>query len=262
MPDLPAFLTVPAVLIWIATRDFGACQEAFEAFETLQREPFAAEDDKVTVWVPVQNFGLTAVSCIIAKYLHPDDRTIRDKWWMFDVLDGGCVRQKGKKRDTAAIDYEYAQAERELLRALSAGNITAYTVDPDNTMHEINAALWPEREFQDEKGKDGHYHVVAVAAGHEPLRSIRFKKEDILQRSPSEGGQKRGPKPGGGSNKDKWRRMAVEMLDSGEVQPKHGAKIVIANRVWERGYRSYQPNTIADAISKTVDEWKAKHSAA
>ena len=126
MTDLPAFLTVPAALIWIATRDFEACQEAFEAVETLHRDPFAAEDDKVAVWVPVRNFGLTAVSVIIAKYLHPDDRTIRDKWGTFEVLDDGSVRLKGKKRDTAAIDYEYAPAERELLRALRAKNITAY----------------------------------------------------------------------------------------------------------------------------------------
>ncbi len=125
MKDLPAFLTIPAALIWIATRDFEACQEAFEAVETLHRHPFAAEDDKVAVWVPVRHFGLTAVSVIIAKYLHPDDRTIRDKWWTFEVLDDGSVRVKGKKRDTAAIDYEYASAERELFRALRAEKITS-----------------------------------------------------------------------------------------------------------------------------------------
>ena len=40
MKDLPAFLTIPAALIWIATRNFEACHEAFEAVELFQRNPF------------------------------------------------------------------------------------------------------------------------------------------------------------------------------------------------------------------------------
>jgi hypothetical protein len=189
MKDLPAFLTIPAVLIWIATRDFEACQKAFEAVETLHRHPFAAEDDKVAVWVPVRHFGLTAVSVLIAQYLHPDDRTIRDKWWTFEVLDNGSVRVKGKKRDTAAIDYEYAPAQRELLRALREKNITADTHHPDNSLTEINAALWWRLEFEDEEGKDGHYHVIATATGKEPLRDIVFEKDDVLRKWPPNGGE-------------------------------------------------------------------------
>lgn len=194
MKDLPAFLTIPAALIWIATQNFEACQEAFETAETLHRHPFATEDDKVTVWVPVQNFGLTAVSCIIAKSRHPDDRTIRDKWGTFEVLDDGRVRPKGKKRDTAAIDYEYALAERELLRALRAKNITAYTIHSDNSMSDVNAARWLRWEFEDEVGEDGHYHVVATAAGKDPLWDISFKTDEILRQWPPKRGRKRGPK--------------------------------------------------------------------
>ena len=194
MKDLPPYLTVQAALILIATRNFAACHEAFEANETLQRGPFATEDDKVAVWVPVPNFGLTAVSVIIAKYLHPHDRTIRDKWGTFEVLDDGSVRPKGKKRDTAAIDYEYALAERELLRALRAKNITAYTIGSDNVRREIDAALWLGREFEDEVGEDGHYHVVATATGKEPLRDIVFEKDDILRKWLPKGGQELGSK--------------------------------------------------------------------
>ena len=70
------------------------------------------------------------------------------------MLDDGSVRPNGKKRDTAAIDYEYALAERELLRALRAKNITAYTIDSDNVRREIDAALWLGREFEAEVGED------------------------------------------------------------------------------------------------------------
>ena len=262
MTDLPAFLTIPAALIWIATRDFEALQEAFEAVETFHRHPFAAEDGKVAVWVPVRHFGLTAVSVIIAKYLHPDDRTIRDKWWTFEVLDNGSVRVKGKKRDTAAIDYEYALAQRQLSHALKAGKISASAIGSDNVRCERDAAVWLEREFDDEVGEDGHYHVIATETGDETLRNLRFKTDEILREWPPEGGRKRGPKVGGTNYEDEWRRMAVGILDSGEVQPKHGAKIAIASLIWERGYRQYQVNTIADAISKTVDEWKLRHRAA
>ena len=70
------------------------------------------------------------------------------------MLDDGSVRPNGKKRDTAAIDYEYALAERELLRALRAKNITAYTIDSDNVRREIDAALWLGRELEAEVGED------------------------------------------------------------------------------------------------------------
>ena len=96
MDHLPPYLPVQAALILIATRIPAACLELFEASETLPRSPFATEEDKVAVWVPVPNFDLTAVSVIIAKYLHPGDRTIRDKWGTFELLDDGWVRPKGK----------------------------------------------------------------------------------------------------------------------------------------------------------------------
>ena len=144
---------------------------------------------KLRFGVPVPNFGLTAVSVIIAKYQHPHDRTIRDKWGTFEVLDDGSVRPNGKKRDTAAINYEYALAERELLRALRAKNITAYTIGSDNVRREIDAAIWLGREFEAEVGEDGHYHVVATATGKEPLQDIVFEKDEVLRKWPPIGGE-------------------------------------------------------------------------
>ena len=59
--DLPAYLSVQAALIWIATRNVEACQEAVEN----------------------EKLGLQAVSTIVAKYLHPCSPTIRDKAALF-----------------------------------------------------------------------------------------------------------------------------------------------------------------------------------
>ena len=188
MANLPGSLTIPAALIWITIRDFEACQGAFEADEAFQREPYGPNDDKTTATVSVWKLGLLSVSCIIAKYLHPGDSTIRDKWGTFE-LDDGWVRPKGKKRETAAVNYEYAQAERELIRALRDGDITAYTIGSDNVRREVHAALWLGRELDDQVGEDGHYHVVATATGKEPLRDIVFEKDDILRKWPPDGGK-------------------------------------------------------------------------
>jgi hypothetical protein len=76
-----------------------------------------------------------------------------------------------------------------------------------------------------------------------------------------EGGQKRGPKAGLTSNKVIWCRMAVEMLDSGEVLPKHGVIMLIAKRIQQNDYPRYAPETIADYIREAVHDWIAKHKA-
>ena len=263
--DLPIYLSIQAALIWIATQNVKACREAFEAVETLERDPLAGEDDKVTVWVPVRNLGLTAVSVIIAKYRHPDDRIIRDKCGTFEVLDDGGVRLKGKKRDTAPINYEYAPAERALLGALRAENITAYASHPDNSMSEVNASLWWWLEFKDEKGKDCHYHVVATATGKEPLRDISFKTDEILQQWPPKGGRKRGCKTGKTSPKALFWNKAKKLLDEGKVQPEYGAakklSKLIAEEIRQDGY-TYQPDTIYRYIKDEVKNWEKPKKAA
>ncbi len=265
MKDLPAFLTIPAALIWIATQNFEACHEAFETDETFQRHPSKPEDGKVVVWVPVRHFGLTAVSVTIAKYLHPDDRTIRDKWWTFEVLNDGSVRAKGKKRDTAAIDYEYASAQREMLRALRAKSITAEIHHPDNSVSEIDAALWWRLEFEDEVGKDGHYHVIATAAGEESLRNITFKTDEILRQWPPKGGRKRGCKAGKFSPKGLVCDLAIKMLNDGQVQPGHGVarklSKIIADQIRQDGYM-HQPDTIYRYIKDEVKDWQKPQKAA
>lgn len=287
--DLPAYFSVPTALVWIATRNVGACQEM----------------------VANEKLGLGAVSPIVSKYLYPCSVTIRDKSARFekknhndiadfpssqshnnwDIVD--FLHEKGKIEDIPSLDsssvtgpactctlwapdntpinYEYAQAERELLAAVRAGDIVARTTDPafrgvkrrrrGNGAYKIDPVHWLGREFKDEVGADGHYHVVAAAAGHNHLRSIRFKKDDIFQKWAPEGGRIRGPKAGRTNEKDIWCSMAVEMLASGLVKPKRGVKIAIAKYIWKKGYGGYQPNTIADYISKTVDDWIAKHEA-
>ena len=80
-------------------------------------------------------------------------------------------------------------------------------------MTEINAALWWRLEFEDEVGKDGHYHVVATATGEEPLRDIIFKKDEILRQWPPKGDRKRGPKAGKFSPKGLVCDMAIKMLE-------------------------------------------------
>ena len=259
MKDLPTFLTIPAALIWIATRNVEACQEAFEAIETFQRHASRPEDGKVAVGVPIHNLGLTAVACIIAECLHPGDCIIRDKWRTYELLDNGRVRPKGKKRDTPAIDYEYRDAERELLRALRVENITAYTIGSDNVRHESDAALWLEREFKDEVGEDGHYHVMATESCKDPLRDIRFRTDEILREWPPKGGRKTGPKTGRPTHKDTWCSLALEMLDNGDVLPKRGATAKIAKLIQENGYGHYEFGTIEDNIRNTVNDWKGEH---
>ena len=187
----------------------------------------------------------------------PDAEPYKAKMAEFKI---GSVRTTFKKQSSPKNKCEFFDAARVLLQALVDENIPAYTIHAGITARKIDAMDWQGREFRDER-RDGHYHVVAAAAGHEPLRSIRFKKDDIFQRWPPEGGQKRGPKAGRTSEKDIWCSMAVEMLVSGEVQPKLGVKIAIAKCIWERGYRGYQPNTIAGCISKIVNDWIAKHEA-
>jgi hypothetical protein len=262
MTDLPASLTIPAALIWIATRDFDACLEAFEKREMLQRHPSKPETGNTAVWVPAQNFGLTLVSCVIAKRLRPRDRTIRDKWGTYQISDDGQISLKKKKRDTAAHNFEYADAEWQLRRALREKKITAYTIQSDNSVSEVKAALWLRREFEDEIRKDGHYHVVAAAAGKEPLRDISIKTDEILGEWPPEGGRKRGCKPGRTSIKALVYGMPTELLDSGEVRPdEHGALTrlseIIAERIRLLGHM-HQPDTIRRHIKREVNEWKQK----
>ncbi len=144
-----------------------------------------------------------------------------------------------------------------MLDALAAKKIIASTLDTDNAVREIEAALWLGREFADEVRQGRRCPVVAIAAGKKPLRDILFKRDEVLREWPPENGRKRGRRIGRPSDKDIVCDMAVEMLDSGEVQPKHGVKIEIANRIRERGSR-YEPNTIAGYISQTVDDWIAK----
>lgn len=247
MDHLPPDLPVQAVLIWIEIRNREACLEAFET----------ADDEAA---VAVKDFGLTQVAYVIATRRRAGSLTIKDKAAQFEKLGDGSVRTTFKKHSSPKGDYEFFKAEKELLQALVDGSITAYTIATGVTPQKIDAMLWQGRVFTDEVRGD-RYHVVAASAGHQPLRSIRFKKDDIIQKWPPEGGQKRGPKAGRTSNKDIWCSVAVEMLVSGEVAPKHGVKIEIAKRIWEKGYGRYQPNTIAGCISKTVDDWIAKHKA-
>lgn len=262
MADLPKSPNIPAALIWITIRDFEACQEAFEADEALQRESFGTKDDKTTATVSVWKLGLLPVSCIIAKYLHPGDRIIRDKWGTFELLGDARVRPKGEKRDTAAVNYEYAQAERKLLRTLRDGDITAYTIGSDNVRREVDAALWLGREFEAEVGEDGHYHVVATATGKEPLRDIVFEKNDILRKWPPEGGRKRGPKIGRPTDKHVWCSMAIEILESQKVLPGSGAITKIAKLILEKGRYTHELRTITKAIGPIVNEWKEKRAKA
>jgi hypothetical protein len=266
MNDFPENLTVPAALCLIATRKIELSRKAFEAGDS-------------EVVVPIQ-FGLDRAAWVIAldrqpellaviEHKTPDGKsahgtvlgTIKGKFVEMDILDNGSTPCRPRPEDSPKSDYVFFGAERELLRALATKNIVAYTLGGDNVVREIDAALWPGREFRDEV-REGRCDVVATAASGEPLRHIRLKRDDFLRRWPPEGGLKRGPKAGGANYEEEWRRMAAEMLDSGEVRPKHGAKITIAKLIHERGYRQYQVNTIADAISKTVDAWKVKHRAA
>ena len=53
--------------------------------------------------------------------------------------------------------------------------------------------------------------------------------------------------------------MAVEILDSGEVQLKHGVKTDVAKLILEKGRYSYQLRTITKAIGLTIDECIKKH---
>ena len=237
MDNLPPYLPIQAVLVWIATRSIGACLEVFET----------GDDEEAAM--RVKDFGLATVAYVIAKHRRSGLLIVEDKVAKFEMRDPefkmskaefailnadsripnaalqildtefemsgaekgvpdtewykgklaefkiGCVRTTLKKQCTPKNAYEFFDAARELLRALVDGNITAYTIDTGVTAQKIDAMDWQGRVFRDEV-RDGHYHVVATAPGHKPLRSIRFKKDDIVQKWPPEGGQKRGPKPG------------------------------------------------------------------
>jgi len=247
MDHLPPFLLVQAALIWIETRDIEACLEVFET------------GDNVAA-VSVKDFGLTQVAYVIATRRQAGSLIIKDKAAQFEKLADGSVCTTFKKHTSAKDDYEFFKAEKELLQALVDGSITAYTIDTGVTPQKIDAMLWQGRVFTDE-ARGGRYHVVAASAGHEPLRSIRFKKDDIFQKWPPEGGQKRGPKAGRTSDKEIWRSMAEKMLDRGEVQLKHGLKTEIAKRILEKGRYPHQLRTITKAIGPTVDERIKKLSA-
>ena len=109
--------------------------------------------------------------------------------------------------------------------------------------------------FKDEEGKDGHYHVVATAAGKDPLRDISFKKDEILRQWPPKGGRKRGPKVGEASPKALLWREAEKKLEDGKVQRGRGAATEIANRLHEMGYKQ-EPDTIRRYIAPSVKDWK------
>lgn len=247
MDKLPAYLPVQAVLIWMATGDVEACSKAFEY----------ADD---AVCVSIADWGLSVAAYVIAKHQQSGLLTIKGKAATLVEVDETRVRCPLKIPETPRHDYESFTQEQQLMRALVVGEITAYTIDGGNAVHEIDAALWLGREFESEL-YDNRYHVVAVAPGREPLRHIRFKKEDILRKWLPENGQKRGPKGGASDRKLIWCARAKEMLDSGEVKPTHGAKTKIALRILNDGESGYQPGTIADAIAKTVNEWRPKPEA-
>ena len=178
MDHLPPDLPVQAVLIWIETRNREACLEVFET----------ADDEAA---VSVKDFGLTQVAYVIATRRRAGSLTIKDKAAQFEKLGDGSVRTTFKKHSSPKDDYEFFKAEKELLQALVDGSITAYTIDTGVTPQKIDAMLWQGRVFADVV-RGGRYHVVAASAGHEPLRSIRFKKDDIFQKWPPEGGQEPG----------------------------------------------------------------------
>lgn len=277
MDNLPGNLSVQEALIWIATRNAGACGEASK--------------------LGFHNSGLVGVACTIAKYQHPGDPTIRDKSVQVVVLDKSEVEKdldavcdgeplpndlrastaiagvRGGGRSTPPPNYEYRQAEQELLAALRAVNFIAYTTDPafrgtqrrrrSNGVYKIDAVHWLGREFQDQFRPRGvHYHVAAVKDGERPLHDISFKKNDILAIWPPEGGQKRGPKTGRPTDKDDWCRMAIEILESQKVLPGRGDITKIAKLILEKGRYPHALRTITKAIALTVHDWKKKHAKA
>ena len=288
--DLPAYLSVQAALIWIATRNVEACQEG----------------------VANEKLGLQAVSTIVEKYSHPRSLIIRDKAARFEIKNASDIiqfpssesygswditdflREKGKIADIPSLDsssmtgpacictlrmpdnppvnYAYAQAERELSASVRAGDIVAHTNDAafrgsqrqryGHRVYEIDAAHWTERELKDEVWSDGHYHVVAAAAGLRSLRHIQFKTKDVLGMWPPNGGRKRGPKAGRPTDKDDWCSMAIEILDSGKVLPGRGDMTKIAKLILEKGRYPHALRTITKAIGPTVNDWKRKHAKA
>jgi hypothetical protein len=171
MSQLPAAWPVQAALVWIATRSIEACLEVFET-----------EDDKEAA-MRVKDFGLTTVAFVVAKHRRPGLLTVKDKKAKVEVLDTGCVRTTRKKQSSPTDDYEFFNEAKELLEALVKGDIIARTTATGVPACEIDAIFWQGREFQDEE-RGGHYHVIAEAPGHEPLREIFFKASDVRQMWP------------------------------------------------------------------------------
>jgi len=228
MNELPPSLTVQAALVWSATKNTKACLEVSTP--------------------PLCNLGLLAVSCIIAKYRDPDDRTIRDKWGTFEVLDDGAVCPKGKKRDTAAINYEYRDAEREILDGLVAGSFPGYIIGADNVMREIPPAVWLEREFEDEPGEKGQIRIVAATAGLDPLRHIRFDMIEFFGGRPPVSDQELSSKV----PKSERHEAAEESLSARAAVLQ--SKPIAGAYQRKRGPRSHKREAVEASMTKAIRE--------
>jgi hypothetical protein len=160
--------------------------------------------------------------------------------------------------DNPPVNYEYVQAERELSAAMRAGDTVARTTDPafrgtqrrrrGNGVYKIDPAHWLGREFKDDVGADGHYHVIAVAAGHDHLRSIRFKKEDIFQKWPPEGDQELSSK----LPKSERHEAAEESL-SARAAVLQSKPFAGANKR-NRGPRSHKRDAVEESMRKDIRE--------
>ena len=171
MSQLPEDLPVQAALIWIATRSVEGCLDVFEI-----------GDDKEAA-MRVKDFGLVTVAYIIAKHRQPGPLTVKGKEAEFEVLDTGFVRTTFKKQCSPMNDYEFFNDAKELLYALTRGDIIASTTATGVPARKIDAMFWQGREFKDEV-RNGHYHVVAAAPGREPLRDIFFNASDLRKMRP------------------------------------------------------------------------------
>ena len=143
-----------------------------------------------------------------------------------------------RRRETSANDYEFFGAERELLHALAAGEISSYSIDAGNKVCEIEPVLWLAGNSRMSCSTTGST-LWRLRQARDPLRDIYLKRADIERQWPPEGGRKRGPRGRQLEDHGKrtWCVMAEAMLDNGKMEPKHGAATKIANRIWEQGYR-------------------------
>jgi hypothetical protein len=271
---LPAYFSVPTALVWIATRNVKACQEmvANEKFGLGAVSPI------VSKYLQPCSVTIRDKSARFEKKSHSDVANFpssqsHDNWDIKDFL-----REKGKIADIPSLEsssivgpactcvlrtpdnppvnYEYIQAERELSAAVRAGDIVARTTDRafrdtqrrrrGNGVYNIDPAHWLGREFKDEEGADGHYHVVAVAGGHAHLRSIRFKKEDIFQKWPPEGDQELSSKV----PKSERHGAAEASFSARAVQ----SKPVAGANQRNRGRRPHKREAVEESMRKDIRE--------